>query len=185
MQNARRDTDRMVLADIFESDINYCGWQRRLPEALEHYLNVVVEHPLRLTQVLSVEDAREYLMRVLPDAEGRLLLVDDVLELLDMFTCLLDCHQVGMRMTVLDKAMCPKFHRDNLQVRLVTTYKGPGTEWLAAPIKDENNVHKAETAEVVLLKGEAWPGNTDRGVWHRSPSPVAGQRRLVVTMDPM
>lgn len=185
MQNARRDKDRMVLADIFEAEVNYCGWQRQLPEALEQYLRRVVAQPLRLTQVLTIEDSREYLMRKLPEAEGRALLVEDIVELMDMFTCLLDCHQVGLRMTVLDKAMCPKFHRDNLPVRLVTTYIGNGTEWRYSLAANDQDYCTAETGEVILLKGEAWPNNEGHGVWHRSPEQQQGERRLVLTLDPM
>jgi hypothetical protein len=183
--SARRDTDRLVLADIFEPHVNICGWQRNLAPAMSSYLSTVLDHSPRLTQVLSVDDAGDYLSCRLPEGDGRSLFIDDIIELIDMLTCLLDCQQVGMRLTVLDRAMCPKFHRDNLQVRLVTTYKGPGTEWLPEPANSDDDIQRAQTAEVVLLKGDAWPNNQGRGALHRSPALPRGEKRLVVTLDPM
>jgi hypothetical protein len=37
--------------------------------------------------------------------------------------------------------------------------------------------------DVALFKGERWQGNEGRGIIHRSPVPVAGERRLVLTLD--
>jgi hypothetical protein len=34
-----------------------------------------------------------------------------------------------------------------------------------------------------LLKGERWQGNEGRGLVHRSPPLVAGERRLLLTLD--
>ncbi|HCA23462.1 MAG TPA: hypothetical protein DEP32_04780 [Pseudomonas sp.] len=35
-----------------------------------------------------------------------------------------------------------------------------------------------------FLKGSGWVGNEDRGIVHRSPAVVAGQKRLMLTIDP-
>jgi len=37
----------------------------------------------------------------------------------------------GTRITTLDRAMCPRFHVDRVPVRLIVTWGGPGTQWLA------------------------------------------------------
>ena len=47
-----------------------------------------------------------------------------------MFCYLFDIKRVGLRLSTLDKAMCPKFHVDRVPCRLVTTYNGPVTQWL-------------------------------------------------------
>ncbi|MCY7293820.1 DUF1826 domain-containing protein [Alteromonas sp. a30] len=47
-----------------------------------------------------------------------------------MFGFLFGLEEVGLRLSVLDKAMCPRFHVDKVPFRLVTTYSGIGSQWL-------------------------------------------------------
>ncbi|MCS6899760.1 MAG: DUF1826 domain-containing protein [Myxococcales bacterium] len=99
---------------------------------------------------------------------------------------------------------CKKFHVDYVMLRLLVTYAGPGTELapdeivnrqaLEAPacchleaneaiLRDASRVIHARAGDVVVLKGNAWPGNEGLGAVHRSP-PVEGRnlRRLVLTL---
>jgi hypothetical protein len=131
-------------------------------------------------------------------------LVDDVNELIDMFCCLFELNQVGLRMTVLREAMCPKFHVDHVPCRLVTTYGGIGTQWLpnnsvnreklgigSAGLSDqesglygnESDIRQMASADVALLKGEGWQGNQNAGLVHRSPAIPSGESRLLLTLD--
>ena len=57
-------------------------------------------------------------------------LIIDVKDIVDIFCCLFDVNQVGLRLVSLTHAMCPRFHVDNVPCRLLTTYCGNGTEWL-------------------------------------------------------
>jgi hypothetical protein len=43
---------------------------------------------------------------------------------------LFDLENVGVRLNVLAKTLCPRFHADKVPCRLITTYAGKGTEWL-------------------------------------------------------
>jgi len=91
--------------------------------------------------------------------------------------------------------MCPRWHVDRVELRLVTTYLGPGSELVPSssvrrerlgtedPLRPGAAIVSARTGEVVLMKGEAWDGNLGRGVVHRSPAQHG--ERLVVTMDPL
>jgi hypothetical protein len=56
--------------------------------------------------------------------------VADVAWLVAAYTCLLGARRIGLRLRVLDGAMCPRFHVDNVPVRLLTTYAGSGSQWL-------------------------------------------------------
>ena len=104
---------------------------------------------------------------------------------------------------------CRKLHVDWVVLRLLSTYVGPGTEWLPdhavarehvgassccpadanrAIMRDSQALRRALAGEVLLMKGEAWPNNAGRGVVHRSP-PIEGRtvpgpptRRLVFTL---
>jgi hypothetical protein len=107
-------------------------------------------------------------------------------------------------MQILDRAMCPRFHTDNIGCRLITTYQGGGTEWLNNVDIDRSKlgagnmglpdtesglfpntdcIQQVNVGDVVLLKGDGWIGNEGLGAVHRSPAVPAGEKRVVVTMD--
>ena len=47
-----------------------------------------------------------------------------------MLRYLFELKSVGLRLTALGHAMCPRFHVDRVPCRLATTYFGSATEWL-------------------------------------------------------
>lgn len=121
-----------------------------------------------------------------------------------MYCCLLGLQRAGLRLTTLDRAMCPRFRVDRVPCRLVTTYQGIATEWLQHSdvdrqhlgVRDSNASDKAvglyqhETdiqqlacGDVAILKGELWTGNEGAGLVHRSPAVPVGQNRLLLTLD--
>lgn len=131
-------------------------------------------------------------------------LSQDIGELVDIFCCLFDLERVGLRLTALDKAMCPKFHVDKVPGRLVTTYRGTATEWLphssvnrsklghgsegkadaeSGLFKSQDDIQCLNFGDVALLKGERWEGNEGAGLVHRSPALEKGERRLLLTLD--
>jgi len=133
-------------------------------------------------------------------------LADDILSWVDLVTDLTDAKLVGVRLTRATSAMCPRFHTDRVTVRLVTTYAGLGTEFVAtqhadrgllghaaAGVPDEESglllkpdcIRQADPFDVVFLKGEAWPGNAGRGAVHRSPEASPSAPRLVLTLAPL
>jgi hypothetical protein len=83
---------------------------------------------------------------------------------------------------------------DRTGIRLLCTYRGPGTQWLPDAGVDRQRlqevpgdypaVAEAPAFAVVLLKGSAWPGNESRGAIHRSPPVPAGAApRVLLTLD--
>jgi len=143
--------------------------------------------------------------RALPDFAGRDAVEADILHLHELFVDLVGCPATGLRFEVLDRAMCPRFHVDNVGVRLLCTYRGPATEWIddahadrsklkggahrppdatSGLVRDWGRVERAEPFDVVLLKGGAWPGNELLGGIHRSPEvPVEQLPRVMVSLD--
>lgn len=96
--------------------------------------------------------------------------------------------------------MCPRFHVDKIPVRMVTTYQGPGTQWLPEEAADRlalghsqyghqdvcinpEQIRELRLGSLALLKGECWPGNEGRGLIHRSPV-VPNGKRLMLSLDP-
>ena len=101
---------------------------------------------------------------------------------------------VGLRLAVLNTAMCPKFHVDRVPCRLICTYAGAGTQWHApedverlgngrVATRPEAAGKQLKLGDVALLKGEAWDGNEGRGLVHRSPAATKNTPRLVLTLD--
>lgn len=196
-----------VLAGIYQPEVNLAVWQRSLPAAVSAEVGELLASPtpaLSLRRVVSVADFCGDPARHLPIQLSRGVLADDIALLADMFACLFDLGQIGVRLMTLEHAMCPRFHVDRVPCRLLTSYGGPGTQWLleealTKPWRDLNELAAVDdpvaiteldaataslnTADVGLFKGETWPENSDNGIVHRSPPIDQGSRRLVLTLD--
>ncbi len=177
-------SERDTLLAIFEPDVNLAVWQRACSPAIDTYCQVLLDQlSLPLQRMLPIHDIASALTAALPAGSGKAEFVADVQLLADIFGCLMDCPQLGLRLRVLDKPMCPKFHTDHLVCRLVCTYSGPATEWHGGPIARPETTMQLQTADVALLKGSGWEGSQCHAISHRSPS-TAG-KRLLLTLDPV
>ena len=191
-----------VLADVLRDDVNLSVWQRRLPAQLEDFCMLLLASGEALAESRVIDfsaDWRSALADLAPGfagAEGHAAFVADVIWLVEAFSELLDVRRVGLRLRVLDQAMCPRFHVDHVPVRLVSTYAGLASQWLeegamdrrrlgdpAAEPGDATRIHSLQAGDVALLKGERWEGNEGAGLIHRSPQPQPGERRLLLTLD--
>lgn len=193
-----------ILPRIFEDAITLAVLRRPLPHDLlaGALAQARAERPLSFVwRGEPGDDLRAALLQALhcPGVSGPL--VEDIVTLAEAVACLFDTQDVGLRLRRLDAPMCPRFHCDHLPVRLVTTYLGPGSEWLpesavdraglGAPrpgkpeiVREEDAIRRLEAGDVALLKGSGWVGNEARGLVHRSPAVGAGQQRLLLTIDP-
>ncbi|AGA91241.1 Protein of unknown function (DUF1826) [Thioflavicoccus mobilis 8321] len=123
----------------------------------------------------------------------------DLRRLADLFFAFCAGREVTTRLETTDVDGCPRFHVDRTHLRLLCTYRGPGTEWLTdaqvdrdAQASGASNTHiirfgepsRLEPFWVGILKGDAYPGNAGRGLVHRSP-PIAGsgQTRVLFCLD--
>lgn len=186
-----------VLTDILQDGVNLAVWRRRLPPQLEDFAELVVSlgQDLADQRVIDVDEQQipvlSDLLREAADLHGYEAFVADVVWLVAAYTCLVGARRVGLRLRVLTGPMCPRFHVDNVPLRLLTTYAGPGSEWLREQESPRGELHTAETpvdniqqlrvGEVAVLKGEKWQGNEGAGLVHRSPSGQQG--RLLLSLD--
>jgi hypothetical protein len=119
--------------------------------------------------------------------------------LLGLFAQIVPARFARLRIEKVTTDSCRLFHTDYLGIRLLCTYAGPGTEWVPENylnraglgqgensniVTDFSKVQKIATGDVVLLKGGRYPGNSKRGVVHRSP-PIenSGKSRLLIRLD--
>lgn len=194
-----------VLTDIYEEDANITIWQRELSKKLQASVKdfLASKQKFQTSMTVTPENALASIRQALgPD--GSCVLSENIAELVDMFCYLFGLKRAGLRLTVLDKAMCPKFHVDKVPCRLITTYEGTATEWLhhqdvnreklgagskgqpdhlSGLYKHQDDIEQLNCGDVALLKGERWEGNENAGLVHRSPAILAGERRLVLTLD--
>lgn len=177
-----------VLTEVLQDGVNLAVWQRQLPVHVADFAQVLLSLGQPLAESLTLElqpdddaPALRGLAAAYADLQGYEGFICDVRWLVGAYACLLDARRVGLRLRALEGAMCPRFHVDHVPARLICTYAGPGSEWLAAP--DAVQVEQLSTGDVAVLKGERWLGNEGQGLVHRSPAVPAGQRRLMLTLD--
>ena len=197
--------DPSVLADVYEKSINIAVWQRKLSDELQDAVTSLVAKKSSLTVSMTVSpDTAFNSMRESLGTDSQCAVSKDVAALVKMYYDLLGIKRAGLRLAILDKAMCPKFHVDRVPCRLITTYMGAATEWLPHDAVDRsklgagsgglpdaesglfespNDIEQLNNGDVALLKGELWDGNEDAGLVHRSPAASASDPRLVLTLD--
>ncbi|VXD04750.1 conserved hypothetical protein [Pseudomonas sp. 8Z] len=192
-----------VLTEVLHDGINLAVWQRRLPAQIADFAAALLAQGEPLAQSMTLELAQPEdaanlsgLVAHYADLPGQAAFLADVAWLVRAYACLLDARRIGLRLRVLDKAMCPRFHVDHVPLRLITSYAGVGSDWLAegamprsalgqpgAEPQDVRLIQRLGVGHVALAKGEKWQGNEGRGLIHRSPQPPAGERRLLLTLD--
>ena len=210
LRKAAQSTNANVLPQIYNEDTNIVIWQRSAAEKLTKAVNTLIAtsalKPLELA--VSPDDAFEQLIKALkPEDNNRdevNTLCEDIALLVEMFCCLFDLKRAGLRLKVLDKPMCPRFHVDKIPCRLVTTYQGVATQWLnhsdvnrsklgtgnlgkpdeeSGLFENLSNINQLQQGDVALLKGEYWDDNEGAGLVHRSPPVAANEQRLLLTLD--
>ncbi len=202
---AAHSANPAVLADVFDENVNIAVWKRELSDDLQDAaIRFVASNPsFKRAMTVSPDGALACVSEALGTSEP-CTLSTNIAGLVEMFCYLLGIERAGLRLGVLDAAMCPKFHVDRVPCRLVTTFLGSGTEWLPNDVVDrtklglgsgglpdlesgllqtENDIERLSCGDVAMLKGELWEGNEGAGLVHRSPTVTAGDARLLLTLD--
>lgn len=198
--------DYTVLPDIYQDNHNLVIWQRSLgKELIAHVAHCIAENPrLNLEKGIAANAIYEDINFALAPLGFNEELTENIASLVDMFCCLFDLKRAGLRLKVLEQAMCPRFHVDWVPCRLVTTFSGTGTQWIphdkvdrtklgtgsngmpddkSGLYRDASAIQVLSTGDVALLKGEGWEGNEGAGLVHRSPPNNANEKRLLLTLD--
>lgn len=194
-----------VLNEIDNDNINIAIWQRSISKDLQQSVKqyLISKPNLEYKQLISVKEALTDVTELLGSTQP-CALSNDIADLVKTFGGLFDLKQVSLRLTALDRTMCPRFHTDNVPCRLLTTYQGTATQWLPYSLVNykklgmENNglpddqsglyqtnddIRQLACGDVALLKGKLWPGKSNIALVHRSPTPINGEPRLLLALD--
>ncbi len=185
------------LAVVSNTDTELVIWRRALPLCLRTWLERM--DPSRLPDIrvlVQPDDLRPAVEPHLdecgmPPGDTRDLLLADVDDLVSAFARTTRTNLVDVRLERVSHDGCWKFHRDCVEARLLTTYRGPATEWVqpihaAEALREQQSYHgpleRLRVHDVAMFKGScAGPGS---GIVHRSP-PIAGtgQARLLLCLN--
>ena len=161
-------------------------WQRALPLCLRYWIEQTAASNLPEIRILvqpgDIRPALEPLLDrcgLLAD-DMRDLLVGDIGDLVHAFADITRSEHVDVRLERVNHDACWKFHRDTVEARLVTTYRGPATEWVQTAhaqraLREQKQfkgpLERLGHHDVAIFKGSCAGPNS--GIVHRSP-PIAG-----------
>lgn len=185
------------LAAIKDAAVQLAILERSLPAHLGAWLDALKPAQLPQFRVLvRLDECRQAIAPLMasgmPAASPMTdALADDVQSLVALFARLAGCDTVDIRLERIVGNACWKFHRDHVPVRLLTTYRGPGSQWVAPAeadraLRDQERyngpLHRLPRHAIGLFKGCADDGCT--GIVHRSP-PIAGtgSTRLLLCLN--
>jgi hypothetical protein len=195
------------LERIFDDGVSVCIWHRPVDIAIYTYLDKAMPTvaPERTARVSTADPRFDELLAGLHGAPDPSSFVFELCGLVDLFSSLTGADSIGVRLFCGNTRPCPRFHVDRLGLRMVCTWRGPGTEWIehgavnrqffagsANRPPDEHSgllppgaqVHQMRPFDIGVFKGELWPNNGNRGAVHRSPRlPPLASPRVMVTLD--
>lgn len=193
-RSARLSDDPAVLGEIGDPDCNLAVWQRT---AFADFAPLVAGAPRDLRFVSDVPALAGTLAQELRDggfggnAGLHRALVEDAVRLAGLFCDALGLAAFELRLEVVRTDSCRKFHADYVSARLITTYVGEGTDWLAdddtarvAAGAPPERINRLAPFDVGLFKGKL---GTERPAIHRSPpiAGTAGGARLLLVLNPV
>lgn len=192
------------LASVFAPGVNLALWQRPPVAEVERELLALGASALPdVRRRTSPETVRADCASVLEErglgAHRFRRWIEDIAHLLDTFHRLAEGRPITLRLETLADDGCTRFHVDRTHLRLLCTYRGPGTEYL-----DNAQVNRAalgcgqpneaiirqgtpsgfQPYWVGIMKGARFPGEEHNALVHRSP-PLTGSgwSRVLVCLD--
>lgn len=101
------------------------------------------------------------------------------------------CAELEVRLERVADNACSRFHQDHVSMRLLSTYRGPATQWVAPreaedALREQNGfrgtIHEMPRFSVGIFTGRHHPSG---GVLHRSPPILGtGMTRLLLCLTP-
>lgn len=180
-------TDASVLDAISDPQCALACWQRARVDAPTHTLDAIDFGKLAdIRTVIDLTSAEADIEAALAlagyPAPTASMLVGDIAMLARLHGAILRASEVTMRLELVETDACRRFHADYVTTRLITTYSGPGTQWVEHDRPEA--IRQIETGEVAIFKGRMLM--PDPPILHRSPPIMhTGDKRLLLVIDPV
>ena len=188
---------REGLAAISSPTTELVIWERSLPSHFQTWLEELEPSQLPNLRILvQPHDLPRALMQHfdnfdMPNEKMRGSLTSDIDRLVTVFARITRSAYVDVRLDRISHDACWKFHRDSVATRLLTTYRGPGTEGVqqqqaAHALRKQKDykgpIELIERNDVAIFKGSC--AGSGSGIVHRSP-PIAdtGCTRLLLCIN--
>lgn len=196
--------DVAALERIFQPEHNLVVWRRSGVALSDAEFAPWLAHPRRFLREFAIDECCAAGLAAACNLAAESALATDLAALAELFITVTDATHIGLRVEITDTRTCPRFHVDNVALRMLCTYRGPATEWVdsanvdrrllglgAKGLTDASSgllrspevVRTMQRYDVALMKGERWPQNTGYGAVHRSPAVPAGTLRVLVSFD--
>lgn len=175
-----RGTDARIFAAIKRDEVTLALWER--PPIGDIVAGDTFEDVRIETSLARCEAAlHEVLVAIDPVAARPL--VGDIALLSTCYGAIMGLDRVAIRLERVTGKACWRFHSDFVTVRLLSTYRGPGTQWLPRASRSKASFKELRTGDVGLFKGRLLAGQD--AILHRSP-PLAewDEPRLLLVIDP-
>lgn len=183
---AAASADEAVLLEILRPNVALALWLRPEPANWRRLTTpLLAAAPFRAAAEGTPDQAFDAVMAALP-APLPIALGADMLRLAHFFAVLTSREAIRIRLEGVTGDACRRFHLDAVGLRLLCTYRGPGTQWtMCGP--DCRAPHQAPAGAVALLKGSRHDPPPPPGCLHRSPPvshlPENRRARLLLCID--
>ena len=172
-----------VLSAIGQPAVELVVWQRCVPDQLHVWLETLELHDWPALRLLitppDLPDALSLFLRErgLAMTAASIILVQDIQALATQYARIVGSERIEVRLEAINHDACWKFHRDCVAARLLTTYRGPATEWVvpahASRALQEQKAYSGPLEQlrsyhVALFKGSC--AGSGSGIVHRSPA---------------
>ena len=177
-----------VFDNITRADVDLCIWRRPYLSEVSNRLAAVTGPQIELRRTTTPASFSADISTLVSaaglDPGAHSLWLEDMHVLADRFFIVADGREVLLRLELTDDDGCRRYHVDRSYLRLLCTYRGPGTEWLEnaqvdrealrsrAPNEDilrSGEPQHLTSFEVGLFKGSLYPNTRAGGLVHRSP----------------
>ncbi|MEC8277240.1 MAG: DUF1826 domain-containing protein [Myxococcota bacterium] len=183
---------------ISEVLINQRGDIPKIRRYLSHTIHTINSLKYVIDDGFAPEEAFEILDEDLPNGPSvsdKNAFIDDIVHQISYFNSIKKNSSMKVQLLVVNTNKCRLFHEDFYRQRLLCTYMGPGTEWLDHNnvnrnalgkgcndkiVKNMSLINRANTFDVILLKGANYSEDT-QGIVHRSP-PIEHERSIRVLL---
>ena len=183
-----------ILSTIHDSDKNIAIFERNI-SGLNNEIDVLLSRATEFRCKGTVQDISKRIKEAFCAQCPELHL--DFIELIELFKDVTGAEEFKFFLHTVTTDMCRKFHTDINDLRMLCTYAGPGTLWVAEDDNssksqsqssshevsiDKDSIHQVKTGNVAILKGALYP-NSNPAI-HRSPSiSKNAETRLLLRID--